>query len=166
MDGVSIATTFVSNEAKPVRQRQYFEVFTNRAIYNEGWIACAQHTLPWRQDVAPGNWNKDRWELYYLDEDYSERHDLAAQNPEKLAELKKLFDEECKKYGVYPFDDRGAARLAVPKPPPRGCRSETAAFHLLSGCRSTGGDSFAQHEEPITRDRHCYREGRRWRASG
>src|SRR5262245_29208086 len=98
MDGVSIATTFVSNEARPVRERQYFEIFTNRAIYDKGWIACAQHTLPWRQDLGPGNWDKDRWELYNLDEDFSENNDLAAQHPEKLAELKKIFEDECKKY--------------------------------------------------------------------
>jgi arylsulfatase A-like enzyme len=53
MDGVSIASTFDDAKALPVRERQYFEIFTNRAIYDKGWIACAQHTLPWRQDLAP-----------------------------------------------------------------------------------------------------------------
>ncbi|MEU0499374.1 arylsulfatase [Mycobacterium sp. NPDC006124] len=120
MDGVSIASTFGSADARPVRQRQYFEIFTNRAIYDDGWIACAQHTLPWRQDLAPGHWENDRWELYHLDEDFSENHDLAGQHPDKLDQLKKLFDDEAEKYGIYPFDDRGAARLAVPKPPPGG----------------------------------------------
>src|SRR5262245_8950951 len=51
MDGASIASTFYDAKAKPFRQRQYFEVFTNRAIYDNGWIACAQHTFPWRQDL-------------------------------------------------------------------------------------------------------------------
>ncbi|MDH6245684.1 arylsulfatase [Mycobacterium sp. OTB74] len=120
MDGVSIRSTFADAGAKPVRQRQYFEIFTNRAIYDNGWIACAQHTFPWRQDYAPGHWENDRWELYHLDEDFSENHDLAKQHPDKLDELKKLFDEEAEKYGVYPFDDRGSARLTVPKPPPGG----------------------------------------------
>jgi arylsulfatase len=133
MDGVSIATTFVSNEARPVRERQYFEVFTNRAIYDKGWIACAQHTLPWRQDVAPGHWEKDRWELYNLDEDFSENNDLAAKHPEKLAALKKIFDEECKKYNVYPFDDRGSARLTVPKPPPGGADPKRRTFTYYPG---------------------------------
>ena len=102
MDGVSIASTFDDAKARPVRERQYFEIFTNRAIYDKGWIACAQHTLPWRQDLAPGNWENDKWELYNLDEDFSEGNDLAAKNPDKLAELKAIFDEECEKNHVYP----------------------------------------------------------------
>jgi arylsulfatase A-like enzyme len=67
MDGVSFLSTFASADTKPVRQRQYFEIFGNRAIYDKGWIAAAQHTLPWRQDYAPGNWDNDKWELYNID---------------------------------------------------------------------------------------------------
>jgi arylsulfatase A-like enzyme len=63
MDGVSIASTFASARAKPVRERQYFEIISNRAIYDKRWIAAAQHTLPWRQDLANGNWESDKWEL-------------------------------------------------------------------------------------------------------
>ncbi|MGH7552229.1 MAG: arylsulfatase, partial [Longimicrobiales bacterium] len=112
MDGVSIKATFAKTNAHAVRDRQYFEIFSNRAIYDKGWIACAQHTFPWRQDFAPGNWDKDKWELYNIDEDFSEAHNLAAEQPEKLEELKKIFEEEAKKYHVYPLDDRGAGRLA------------------------------------------------------
>jgi arylsulfatase len=133
LDGVSIASTFASAKARPVRQRQYFEIITNRAIYDKGWIACAQHTLPWRQDAAPGHWEKDKWELYNLDDDFSEANDLAAKNPKKLAELKALFDKEAKKNNVYPFDDRGAGRLAVPKPPPGGADPNRTKFTYYSG---------------------------------
>lgn len=133
MDGVPINSTFASADAKPVRQRQYFEVFSNRAIYDDGWIACAQHTFPWRQDFAPGNWENDRWELYHLDEDFSENNDLAEQYPEKLDELKKLFDEEAEKYGVYPFDDRGVARITAPKPPPGGADPNRRQFTYYPG---------------------------------
>ena len=118
MDGASFLSTFDSADAKPVRERQYFEVFSNRAIYDRGWIATAQHTFPWRQDFAPGNWDNDKWELYNLDEDFSEANDLAAKYPEKLAELKTLFDEEATKNHVYPLDDRGTGRLITPKPTP------------------------------------------------
>ncbi len=52
MDVVSIRETFASADARPVRERQYFEIFTNRAIYDDGWIACAQHTFPWREDLV------------------------------------------------------------------------------------------------------------------
>lgn len=133
LDGVSIRSTFDSADARPVRQRQYFEIFTNRAIYDNGWIACAQHTFPWRQDYAPGHWENDRWELYHLDEDFSENHDLADQHPGKLEELKKLFDDEAERYGIYPFDDRGAARLIVPKPPPGGADPNRRKFTYFPG---------------------------------
>ena len=133
LDGVSIASTFASQSARPVRERQYFEIFTNRAIYDKGWIACAQHTLPWRQDLAPGNWDKDKWELYHLDEDFSEARDLAAQNPDRLAELKKIFDQEAERNNVYPFDDRGAARLSVPKPSAGGSDPKRTRFTYYAG---------------------------------
>jgi arylsulfatase len=133
LDGVSIASTFSTADAKPVRQRQYFEVFSNRAIYDQGWIACAQHTFPWRQDYAPGNWDKDTWELYHLDEDFSEDRNLAAQHPEKVEALKKLFDDECKRYNVLPLDDRGAGRLAEPKPAPGGADPTRRKFTYYPG---------------------------------
>jgi arylsulfatase A-like enzyme len=133
MDGVSIASTFDDPNARPVRERQYFEILSNRAIYDHGWIAAAQHTLPWRQDLAPGHWDDDKWQLYNIDEDFSEANNLAAKNPEKLAELKKLFDEEAAKNHVYPLDDRGAARLTVPKPSPGGSDPNRTKFTYFAG---------------------------------
>jgi arylsulfatase A-like enzyme len=132
-DGVPILSTFENPQARPVRERQYFEIFTNRAIYDKGWIACAQHSLPWRQDLAPGHWENDRWELYNIDEDFSEADDLAAKYPDKLKELQAVFDEEAKKNHVYPFDDRGAARISVPKPPPGGADPNRTHFTYFAG---------------------------------
>ena len=133
LDGVPITSTFADPKAKPVRERQYFEVFTNRAIYDKGWIACAQHTLPWRQDLAPAHWENDRWELYHLDEDFSEARDLADEMPDKLAEMKALFDEEARKNNVYPLDDRGSGRLATPKPSPGGADPNRTHFTYYAG---------------------------------
>ena len=133
LDGVSFLSTFESADAKPVRDRQYFEVFSNRAIYDKGWIACAQHTFPWRQDYAPGNWDNDKWELYNLDEDYSEANDLAAKMPEKLAEMKALFAEEAKKNSVYPLDDRGTGRIYIAKPSPGGSDPKRTSFTYYAG---------------------------------
>jgi arylsulfatase A-like enzyme len=107
MDGVSLVSTFSSSKAPQVHQRQYFEVFSNRAIYDKGWMASAQHTFPWRQDFAPGNWDRDKWELYNLDKDFSQANDLASSQPQKLATMKALFDGEAKRNNVYPLDDRG-----------------------------------------------------------
>lgn len=130
--GKSFLASF-ANPSYKGRSQQYFEIFTNRSMYADGWKANAQHTLPWRQDVAPGNWEKDRWELYNLNEDFSEANDLAAKNPAKLAELKKLFDQAAKANDVYPFDDRGAARLSIAKPPVPGADAKAKTFTYHAG---------------------------------
>ncbi len=115
------------------RSEQYFEVFSNRSIYEDGWKANAQHTLPWRQDLAPGNWEQDNWELYNLNEDFSESNDLADEMPDKLTEMKNKFDQAAAKYHVYPLDDRGSARLALPKPPVPGSSPDSRTFTYSSG---------------------------------
>lgn len=115
------------------RSEQYFEILSNRSIYADGWKANAQHTRPWRQDLAPGNWENDKWELYHLDEDYSEADDLAAKMPEKVAELKAKFDAAAKEHEVYPLDDRGAARLGIPKPPVPGTLPDAKTFTYFPG---------------------------------
>ena len=92
---------------------QYFEMYGSRAIYKDGWWACAKlDKLPW--DFSPqtlarfapgGTWDpeKDAWELYYLPDDFSQAHDLAAEKPEKLAELKELFWQEAERNRVLPL---------------------------------------------------------------
>jgi len=115
------------------RDEQYFEVFSNRSIYADGWKANAQHTLPWRQDLAPGNWDQDRWELYHLDADFSEADDLAATMPDKLATMKAEFDRAAIEYHVYPLDDRGAGRLAIEKPPVPGADENGKTFTYHAG---------------------------------
>ncbi|MEJ8853098.1 arylsulfatase [Variovorax robiniae] len=130
--GQSFLASFTDPKYKG-RNEQYFEIFSNRSMYADGWKADAQHTLPWRQDLAPGNWDKDRWELYNLDEDFSEANDLAAKNPKKLAELQAKFDVAAKKFGVYPLDDRGAGRLSSPKPPVPGADPGGKHFVYAAG---------------------------------
>jgi arylsulfatase A-like enzyme len=146
LDGVSFLSTFTDAQAKPIRERQYFEIFSNRAIYDHGWIAAAQHTLPWRQDYAPGNWDKDKWELYNIDEDYSEANDLAAKYPQKLAAMKKLFDEEAVKNHVYPLDDRGTGRLVSPKPTPYDPKRTDFVFYA-------GATRLAETASPNTKNK-------------
>jgi arylsulfatase A-like enzyme len=113
MHGTSFVYTFDDAKAPSRHTQQYFEIFGNRAMYKDGWIACSRiDRSPWRLDPAqlkkfgPGSgWDpdKDKWELYNLDEDFSEANDLAAKHPEKLAELKKLFWQEADKYHVTPL---------------------------------------------------------------
>lgn len=132
LSGKSFLASFTDPTFKG-RTEQYFEILSNRSIYFEGWKANAQHTRPWRQDLAPGNWDEDKWELYHLDEDYSEANDLAQTMPEKLAELKAKFDEAAKQHEVYPLDDRGAARLTLPKPPVPGTLPGAKSFTFYPG---------------------------------
>jgi arylsulfatase len=112
MHGVSFAYTFGDANAKERHTQQYFEIFGNRALYKDGWIACARlDRIPWKTDpqtiarFVPGKWDpdKDKWELYQVDEDFSQANDLAASHPEKLAELKKLFWEDAETYHVTPL---------------------------------------------------------------
>ena len=128
--------SFLASFANPSfqgRPEQHFEILSNRSIYADGWKADAQHTLPWRQDLAPGNWDRDRWELYDLNADFSEANDLAGQMPDKLAEMKAKFDAAAQRYAVYPLDDRGAARIAIPKPLAPGADPETTRFTYFTG---------------------------------
>ncbi|MCB1486879.1 MAG: arylsulfatase [Bauldia sp.] len=132
LEGESFLASFTDPGFKG-RSEQYFEVFSNRSMYADGWKADAQHTFPWRQDYAPGNWENDKWELYHLDVDFSEADDLAAENPEKLAELKEKFAEAAGKYGILPLDDRGSARLAEPKPPVPGADENASTYTYFAG---------------------------------
>ncbi|MEH0157124.1 arylsulfatase [Limibacter armeniacum] len=123
IDGKSFMSTFTNTDAPEIRTTQYFEVFSNRALYHDGWVAAHQHTLPWRQDLAPG-YENEVWELYHVAEDFSEAKNVADKYPEKLKELQAMWEEEAEKYHVFPLDDRGAGRLSVPKPSPTGDRTK------------------------------------------
>ncbi|MEM9301723.1 MAG: sulfatase-like hydrolase/transferase [Pseudomonadota bacterium] len=108
--GVSMTYAFADAEAPSTRTTQYFETGGHRAIYHEGWIAASFHGEPWILSGSVG-FENDIWELYNIEEDFSQAVDLAAKHPEKLAEMQALFDEEAQKFGVYPLDDRFAERV-------------------------------------------------------
>lgn len=113
IEGVSMAYTFAKKaESVPSKRYiQYFEMFGNRALYNDGWIACCRHgRLPW-VGTGSGTFKDDKWELYNIAQDFSESVDLASKNPDKLKELQDLFLTEAARYNVLPLDDRASARL-------------------------------------------------------
>ena len=89
------------------RRTQYFEMMGNRGIYHDGFMAsCFHGRVPWvRFGSAPFDGPQERWELYDLREDFSQGHDLADEQPERLAEMQDLFDAECRRNGVYPLRD-------------------------------------------------------------
>jgi arylsulfatase A-like enzyme len=111
MHGVSMAYSFDDAKAAERHETQYFEMVCNRGIYHKGWTAVTRHgNLPWVVTGAQPPLSTDVWELYDTNKDWSQAHDLAKQMPEKVAELRQLFDLEAMKYNVFPLDDRKAER--------------------------------------------------------
>jgi arylsulfatase A-like enzyme len=107
IDGVSMSESFNNAKAPENKHVQYFDNNGSRGIYHDGWYACTFGPLiPW-VNAQPGlaDWDssKDVWELYDLTKDFSQMHDLAKENPEKLAEMKKLFLAEAKENKVFPI---------------------------------------------------------------
>jgi arylsulfatase len=111
IEGVSMAYTFEDPSAAEQRTTQYFEMFVNRGIYHEGWTAVTRHSTPWVMSPTLPSLEEDVWELYDTNTDWTQARDLAAEQPEKLAELQQLFLEEARKYNVLPLDDRRVERL-------------------------------------------------------
>ncbi|UTF58945.1 arylsulfatase [Gilvimarinus sp. DA14] len=108
MDGISMAYTFDKADAKGQKKAQYFEVMGDRGIYADGWFASAWGPrVPWVPGISPEalKWTpeNDTWQLYNLQEDFSQANDLAAKNPKKLQQMQKLFDKEAKANNVYPI---------------------------------------------------------------
>jgi len=110
IEGVSLAYTFADPKAPSRHTTQYFEIFGNRAIYDNGWLAGTVHRAAWEFKPRTTLEN-DTWELYDTRTDFSLANDLAAKNPEKLKELQALFLKEAVKYSVLPIDDRTLERL-------------------------------------------------------
>jgi arylsulfatase A-like enzyme len=110
LHGVSMRYFFDDPAAPERRETQYFEIMCNRGIYRKGWTAVTRHSLPWVAAQMPV-FDDDTWELYDTSIDWTQAHDLAAQQPEKLKELQRLFLIEAVKYGALPLDDRRAERF-------------------------------------------------------
>ena len=122
-EGKSLLPTFTDPAAPETHTTQYFEIFGNRAIYKDGWVAAAKRSyLPWNLisdmgAVYKDDTAQDRWELYNVAKDFSEATDLAASNPAKLEELKAEFAREGARNGVFPLVPLplGAPALVNPK---------------------------------------------------
>jgi arylsulfatase len=112
IEGVSMLYAFDDQTAASRRTVQYFEMFGNRGIYKDGWMASARHgRLPWETAASTPDFSADVWELYNIDTDFTQADNLASQEPEKLRELQDAFLVEADKYDVLPLDDRLAARF-------------------------------------------------------
>ncbi len=135
IEGVSMLYSFDDPKAKSTHKTQYFEIFGNRAIYHDGWLAGTIHRAPW--EPAPrAKFEADKWELYDTANDFSLVNNLAAKNPEKLKELQSLFLVEAQKYQVLPLDDRLLERFnaaEVGRPDLMGGRTSLTVYEGMTG---------------------------------
>jgi len=125
IEGESFARSIADPSAPSKSSPQYFEMFGHRGLWHRGWKAVAFH--------PPGTpFENDRWELFHLDVDFSEVDDLAAKEPERLAEMTKLWWSEAERHHVLPLDDRFAARFAENAARFQGARNHFV-FHAGMG---------------------------------
>jgi arylsulfatase A-like enzyme len=111
LEGVSMAYSFDNAKAAERHETQYFEMMGNRGIYHKGSTAVTKHRTPWLTgQVKLPPFDADKWELYDTTKDWSQARDLAAQHPDKLRELQRLWLIEAVKYNVLPLDDRMVER--------------------------------------------------------
>jgi arylsulfatase A-like enzyme len=135
IEGVSLSYSFDEPEAPERHTTQYFEMFGNRAIYHEGWLARTIHRFPW-QTGKQRPLQSDVWELYDVREDFSLVEDLAAKQPERLKRLQALFMSEAEKYHVLPIDDRTVERVnpaLAGRPDLLGDRTELTLYMGMDG---------------------------------
>ncbi len=113
LQGTSFAYSIDDAKAQSKHTLQYYEIAGSRSIYKDGWKAEAYHNIG-------GDFDKDEWELYHLDKDWTESKNLALEDPAKLTELRNVFESEATKYNVYPLKELMGkstmkAMLAAPK---------------------------------------------------
>lgn len=135
LEGKSVLATF-GDAAAPTRDTQYFEMLGSRAIYHQGWKAVVFKPLGpmYSPDDDPNvPFDEDVWELFHVDKDFSECHDLAPDNPEKVKELVELWWEEAEKYQVLPLDNRPG--VAIIEPPPTGIPERDVYVYRPGGAR-------------------------------
>ncbi|MFN0199196.1 MAG: sulfatase-like hydrolase/transferase, partial [Planctomycetaceae bacterium] len=135
MDGVSLLYSVDDAQAKDRHTTQYFEMFGNRGIYHDGWVACTRHSIPWLMVQNPPL-SDDIWELYNVDKDFSQADNLAAQQPEKLKELQAIFIQEAIKNNVLPIDDRRVERFnpsLAGRPDLMGGRKSLTVYDGMTG---------------------------------
>jgi arylsulfatase len=117
IEGVSMVYSFDDAKAASTHRTQYFEMFANRAIYSDGWVAATTPPLaPWAVGKTI-DVDDYKWELYDVTKDFSEANNLAAKEPKKLRELQELFWIEAAKHNVLPLDNSKIERMNVDNRP-------------------------------------------------
>jgi arylsulfatase len=136
IEGVSLAYTFEAKNADAPTNHptQYFEMFGDRAIYHEGWMASTKvMRAPWVHAVPKESVLDYPWELYDLNTDWTQSENIAAQHPEKLKAMQALFWKEAEKYQVLPLDSTLVERLITPRPSMTAGRNQFVWTRPLAG---------------------------------
>jgi arylsulfatase A-like enzyme len=152
--GVSFLFSFDDAKAADRHTTQYFEMFGNRGIYDNGWVACTRHSIPWLITTNPPL-RDDVWELYNVEEDFSESNNLAAKNPEKLKELQAIFNREAAKNHVFPIDDRRSERFDASiagRPDLMGPRTSLTVYEGMTGISENAFINTKNRKYSITAD--------------
>ncbi len=115
VEGTSMVYTFDDKDAPSRHTKQYFEIVGNQGIYDNGWMASALFSIPWNANPPKDKdiLNGMDWELYHIDEDFSQANNLAEEMPDKVLEMRELFYAEAAKYNVLPLDGRRTERFRV-----------------------------------------------------
>ncbi|MCX5520325.1 arylsulfatase [Kaistia defluvii] len=157
IEGVSMAYSWDKENANvpSARATQYFEMFGDRAIYHDGWMAATTPPQPpWLLGLAkmPDVIGGYDWELYNIAEDYSQNNDIAAANPQKLQELKDLFLVEAAKYNVFPLDNSIVQRLLAPRPSSTAGRNTFTYAGQVSGLPASASPDLLTRSYTIQAD--------------
>jgi len=155
IEGTSLLYTFdKANAVVPTRHKtQYFEMFGNRALYHEGWWACTKVVRPpWDVTAKSSDPMKMEWELYNLDEDFSQSTNVADKNPAKLKELQAIFMTEAKKYQVLPIDTSVLPRMITPRPSITAGRKEFTWIRPMTGTPNGDAPSVLNASYSFTAD--------------
>jgi arylsulfatase A-like enzyme len=154
IEGVSMVYTFADAKAPSRHTTQYFEIFGNRAIYQDGWLAGTVHRAAW--EFKPRRpLEDDVWELYDARTDFSLANDLATKNPQKLKEMQNLFMTEAVKYSVLPLDDRTLERLnaaLVGRPDLMAGRTSLTVYQGMTGMSENAFINVKNRSHTITAD--------------
>jgi arylsulfatase len=154
IEGVSMLYTFDDAKAKSKHTTQYFEIFGNRAIYHDGWLAGTVHRAAWEMKPRAALAD-DTWALYDTRTDFSLATDLAAKQPDKLKELQSLFLEQAIKYNVLPLDDRVVERTnarLVGRPDLMGDRTSLTVYPGMKGMTENVFMNLKNRSHMITAD--------------
>jgi arylsulfatase A-like enzyme len=150
LHGFAMNYCFDDAMAAERHETQYFEMMCNRGIYHKGWTAVTKHATPWVIAGRRETIDEDVWELYDTTKDWSQARDLAAEMPDKLAELQRLFEIEATKYNVLPLDPRFGERFN-PDLAGRPSRSPATPSCCSAACTACKRTSLSTSRTSLTR---------------